>query len=89
MVPPWVEIVQRLPCRLLDRLDIERAHEHQGGHPDLREVKRGGVELALLDVVPAGRHLEDSPLHLANEVLQCGVLDLDERAQVRRELSDE
>jgi len=89
-VPPWVEIVQRLPCRLLDRLDIERAHEHQGGHPDLREpVKRGGVELALLDVVPAGRHLEDSPLHLANEVLQCGVLDLDERAQVRRELSDE
>ena len=66
--------VGNLLSRLVDRLEIERPHENQGWHPDLREpVKRGWVELPFLDVVPVGRHLEGSPLHQSNQVPDCGV----------------
>jgi hypothetical protein len=41
--------------------------------PPLASVKPGRVKLALLDVGPAGRHLEGSPLQLANQVADCRV----------------
>jgi hypothetical protein len=66
--------VGHAPCRLVDRLEIERAYENQGGYPNLREpVQRGRVELPLLEVVPAGRHLEGPPLHLSNKLADCRV----------------
>ena len=55
--------------RVPDGVEIEAAHEDEGGHPDLREpFERRRVELLLLEVVPRSRELEGAPLHLPDQV---------------------
>lgn len=57
------------PGRVADRVEIERADQHQGGRPYVGEPVEGGrVDLALLDAGPAGRQRERPPLHVPDQL---------------------